>query len=193
MQAFKQANLGPISVNTALIKKPCGLFQVTSGECDGPYDADLKCCDMFCEPRPRVLEGSECNPFKEPAIHNNDSTRKAMEAAKQPQEVRPKPALPPKPSATVVAPPLPAASSATDLSEKDRDSEPPPEGSVDQSPTYSESVQSGTAGGAGTASTGTPAYVRWAESVQYLLDDTDGFQLFKQYLVQQCLDHLLMF
>ena len=156
---------------------------------------------MFCEPRPRVLEGSECNPFKEPAaIHNNDSTRKAMEAAKQPQEVRPKPALPPKPSATVVAPPpLPAAPSsaapaaAADLSEKDRDSEPPPEGSVDQSPTYSESVQSGTAGGAGTASTGTPAYVRWAESVQYLLDDTDGFQLFKQYLVQQCLDHLLMF
>ena len=116
-----------------------------------------------------------------------------MDPKQQPQEVRPKPALPPKPSAVAsTAAPVPAPP-PPDLSEKDRDSEPPPEGSVDQSPTYSESVQSGTAGGAGTASTGTPAYVRWAESVQFLLDDTDGFQLFKQYLVQQCLDHLLMF
>lgn len=156
---------------------------------------------MYCEPRPRVLEGSECNPFREP---HNEGSNKAMQQPSN-QEVRQqaaaKPALPPKPGAAAAAAAVAAVPVVSDSlkEEKDRDSEPPPEGSVDQSPTYSESVQSertgtggGTAGG-GTGTTGTPAYVRWAESVQSLLDDTDGFQLFKQYLVQQCLDHLLMF
>ena len=45
----------------------------------------------------------------------------------------------------------------------------------------------------GTTTAGTPAYVRWAESVHQLLDDRDGVELFEKYLKQQGLDHLLLF
>ena len=45
----------------------------------------------------------------------------------------------------------------------------------------------------GGTTAGTPAYVRWAESVHQLLDDRDGVELFEKYLKQQGLDHLLLF
>lgn len=56
-----------------------------------------------------------------------------------------------------------------------------PEGSVDLSPTCSESLPT------------TPNYLKWAESMQYLLDDADGCNQFKAYLDQQNLGHLLEF
>ena len=54
-----------------------------------------------------------------------------------------------------------------------------PEGSIDLSPSLSESS--------------TPTYLKWAENMQYLLDDGDGCALFKIYLEQQSLGHLLEF
>ena len=56
-----------------------------------------------------------------------------------------------------------------------------PEGSIDLSPSCSESLPT------------TPPYLKWAENIQYLLDDGDGCALFKQYLDQQSLGHLLEF
>ena len=148
---------------------------------------------MFYEPRPRVLEGSESNPFRveeetsttsqkhqqrpltkiiTPSVPRENGLRdfhqlhkaNRMEepkasvaeegsrcksqpaAAAASSGVGSKPALPPKPERPV--PPslhqqqqVPPPDSFKE--EKDRDSEPPPEGSVDLSPTYSESVQSG--------------------------------------------------
>lgn len=46
-----------------------------------------------------------------------------------------------------------------------------PEGSADGSPGFVE--------------TGTPAYLRWAESLKYLLEDGEGVKLFRQFLVDQ--------
>lgn len=54
-------------------------------------------------------------------------------------------------------------------------------GSIDLSPSCSESQPT------------TPNYLKWAESMQYLLDDGDGCSLFQTYLNQQSLGHLLEF
>ncbi|TRY80510.1 hypothetical protein TCAL_10723 [Tigriopus californicus] len=54
-----------------------------------------------------------------------------------------------------------------------------PEGSIDESP-VSETPSS-------------PPYVRWRENILVLLNDTDGAQLFLQYLTQQRLEHLMNF
>ncbi len=35
--------------------------------------------------------------------------------------------------------------------------------------------------------------MKWAESIQYLLDDQDGYNLFKDYMDPQGLGHLLEF
>ena len=144
---------------------------------------------MFYEPRPRVLEGSESNPFRveeetsttsqkhqqrpltkiiTPSVPRENGLRDSHQLHKANRMEEPKasvaeeasrckqqpaaaagggskPALPPKPERPV--PPslhqqqVPPPDSFKE--EKDRDSEPPPEGSVDLSPTYSESVQSG--------------------------------------------------
>ena len=39
----------------------------------------------------------------------------------------------------------------------------------------------------------TPSYVRWRESITYLLDDDEGKELYSAYLAQQKLGHLLSF
>ena len=54
-------------------------------------------------------------------------------------------------------------------------------GSIDLSPSCSESQPT------------TPSYLKWAENMQYLLDDGDGCTLFKNYLDQQSLGHLIEF
>ena len=104
-----------------------------------------------------------------------------------------KPPLPPKPSLEPELS-LPKSPKLSDQSKPLIETSPPtgtgsekstrsfhPEGSIDLSPSCSESLPT------------TPPYLKWAENIQYLLDDGDGCALFKQYLDQQSLGHLLEF
>ena len=113
----------------------------------------------------------------------------------------PKPPIPPKPSNTIdVMPPFTSEPpeeqqpmSSPKLSEKPNVETSPtytgsetsrsfhPEGSIDLSPSCSESQPT------------TPSYLKWAESMNYLLNDGDGCSLFKTYLDQQSLGHMLEF
>lgn len=64
-----------------------------------------------------------------------------------------------------------------------------PEGSVDMSPSYSES---GGSGGVGT-NNGTPPYIKWREGISFLLEDEEGTKLFTEYLSEQKLEHYVTF
>jgi hypothetical protein len=62
-------------------------------------------------------------------------------------------------------------------------------GSVDMSPSYSES------GGSGSAATqqSTPPFVRWRDGISHLLEDPEGLGLLHTYLESQELGHYTSF
>jgi len=60
-----------------------------------------------------------------------------------------------------------------------------PEGSVSQLPQFKESYPSTSSSSGHSATSGSASYLRWAESLKQLLEDSEGVRLFKQFLDQE--------
>lgn len=119
----------------------------------------------------------------QPALHKMSTTNQGGVSSTPPdaaQVVVEKPPLPPKPATLAESTQLSDSKAESPISSSSRSCF-HPEGSIDLSPSCSESLPT------------TPAYLKWAENMQFLLDDGDGCELFKEYLDQQSLGHLLEF
>jgi len=60
-----------------------------------------------------------------------------------------------------------------------------PEGSVSESPYFKENCPSTSSSSGHTGTSGSASYLRWAESLKQLLEDSEGVRLFKQFLDQE--------
>jgi len=60
-----------------------------------------------------------------------------------------------------------------------------PEGSASDSPYFKENYPSTSSSSSHAGTSGSTSYLRWAESLKHLLDDSEGVRLFKQFLDQE--------
>jgi len=60
-----------------------------------------------------------------------------------------------------------------------------PEGSVSESPNFKENCPSTSSSSGHAGTSGSASYLRWAESLKQLLEDSEGVRLFKQFLDQE--------